>query len=174
MRPAKSLGKCLIKLLPSLVLLALVLPVCAEETATVLQTIDGETLKIEYRGARELIRLLGVDAPPNSGNRKALREAERNGEDVRNVIARGREATSYVKTLVGIGATIRIEFDVEPRNKRGRLQGYVYLSNGSMLNEEIVKGGYAAVSPFPPDLKYRDRFLAAYEEARKNRRGLWR
>jgi len=79
-----------------------------------------------------------VDAPPNRGNRKALREAKRNGEDVRNVIARGREATSYVKALVGIGATIRIEFDVEPRNKRGMLQGYVYLSNGSMLNEEIV------------------------------------
>ncbi len=63
---------------------------------------------------------------------------------------------------------------VEVRNRRGRLLGYVYLFNGSMLNEEIVKGGYAGVSTFPPNLKYQERFLAANEEARKNRRGLWR
>ena len=67
-----------------------------------------------------------------------------------------------------------MEFAVEARNRRGRLLGYVYLSNGSMLNEEIVRGGYDPVSTFPPNLKYLERVLAAYEEARKNRRGLWR
>jgi micrococcal nuclease len=173
-KSVSPLRNSLDKLLPLLILFALVLPVWGQETVTVLQVIDGETIKIEYHGARELIRLIGIDAPPNRANRKALREAEKNGEDVRTVIARGREAASYVKTLAGIGETIRMEFGVEARNRRGRLLGYVYLSNGSMLNEEIVRGGYAAVSTFPPNLKYQERFLAAYEEARKNRRGLWR
>ena len=35
-----------------------------------------------------------------------------------------------------------------------------------MLNEEIAKAGYANV-------KYQDMFLRAYQEARKNKRGLW-
>ena len=97
----------------------MVLPLWGRETATVLQVIDGETIKIEYHDARELIRLIGTDVPPNRANRKALREAERKGEDVRTVIAKGREAVSYVKTLVGIGETIRMEFGVEARNRRG-------------------------------------------------------
>ncbi len=40
------------------------------------------------------------------------------------------------------------------------------LSNGKMLNEEIVKAGYANV-------KYKDRFLKAYKYARERGRGLW-
>ncbi len=53
------------------------------------------------------------------------------------------------------------------RDRYDRLLGYVYLSNGKMLNEEIVKAGYANV-------KYQDRFLKAYQEARERKRGLWR
>ncbi len=35
--------------------------------------------------------------------------------------------------------------DVQQKNRYGSLLGYVYLSNGKMLNEEIVKAGYANV-----------------------------
>ncbi len=42
-----------------------------------------------------------------------------------------------------------------------------------MLNEEIVKAGYANVMTIPPNVKYQDRFLKAYQEARKNKKGLW-
>jgi micrococcal nuclease len=55
-----------------------------------------------------------------------------------------------------------------------RLLGYVYLSNGKMLNEEIVKAGYGNVMTIPPNVKYQDRFLKAYQEARKRKRGLWK
>ncbi len=40
------------------------------------------------------------------------------------------------------------------------------LSNGKMLNEEIIKSGYANVMTIPPNVKYKDRFLKAYQEAR--------
>jgi micrococcal nuclease len=59
------------------------------------------------------------------------------------------------------------------RDKFTRLLGYVYLSNGKLLNEEIVKAGYANVMSIPPDVKYKDRFLRAYKQARKDKRGLW-
>ena len=55
-----------------------------------------------------------------------------------------------------------------------RLLGYVYLSNGKMLNEEIVKAGYANVMTIPPDVKYKDRFSRAYQETRERKGGLWK
>ncbi len=61
----------------------------------------------------------------------------------------------------------------QERDRYGRLLGYVYLSNGKMLNEEIVKAGYANVMTIPPNVKYQDRFLKACQEAREKKRGLW-
>ncbi len=85
----------------------------------------------------------------------------------------GKRATEYVESLVKPGDLITIEFDAQERDRYGRLLGYVYLSNGKMLNEEIVKAGYANVMTIPPNVKYQDRFLKAYQEARKNKKGLW-
>ena len=69
---------------------------------------------------------------------------------------------------------VRIELDVQARDKYGSLLAYVYLSNGKMLNEEIVKAGYANLMTIPPNVKYQETFLRAYREARENKRGLWR
>ena len=55
-----------------------------------------------------------------------------------------------------------------------RLLGYVYLPNGKMLNEEIVKAGYANVMTIPPDVKYKDRFLTAYQNAKERKGELWK
>lgn len=49
-----------------------------------------------------------------------------------------------------------IEFNVVQRDRCGRLLGYVYLSNGKMLNEETVKAGYANIMKIPLNVKYRD------------------
>jgi micrococcal nuclease len=85
----------------------------------------------------------------------------------------GKKATRYVKGLVKPGDLITIELDVQERDRYGRILGYVYLSNGKMLNEEIVKAGYAMIMTIPPNVKYKDRFLKAYQEARESKRGLW-
>ncbi len=68
---------------------------------------------------------------------------------------------------------MEIEFDIEQRDRYGRLLGYVYLSNGKILNEEIVKAGYANVMTIPPNVKYKDRFLKAYKEAREKENKTW-
>ena len=46
--------------------------------------------------------------------------------------------------------------------------------NGRMLNEEIVKSGYANLMTIPPNVKYQEAFLRAYREARENKPGLWK
>ena len=55
-----------------------------------------------------------------------------------------------------------MEFDVQKRDKYGRLLAYVYLSDGKMVNEEIVKAGYANFMTYPPNVKYQEKFLKAY------------
>jgi micrococcal nuclease len=43
-----------------------------------------------------------------------------------------------------------------------------------MLNEEIVMAGYAMIMTIPPNVKHKDRFLKAYQEAREGKVGLWK
>jgi len=86
----------------------------------------------------------------------------------------GKEATKFVKTLVNQDDRVEIEFDVQKRDKYGRLLGYIYLPNGKMLNEEIVKAGYANLLTVPFNVRHQERFSRAYKEARETRRGLWR
>ena len=156
------------------VLLVLTFPLQAKETAAVLGVVDGDTLKIKYEGREENIRFIGIDAPESKPNEKAKRDAQRSGEDLKTIISQGKEATEFVKTMVRPGDKVTIEFDVQTRDKYGRLLGYVYLFNGKMLNEEIVKAGYANLMTYPPNVKCQERFLKAYREARENQRGLWK
>ncbi len=162
------------KLLPFFLILAVAVSLQAKETITVLKVVDGDTLLVNYKGKEESIRLIGIDTPESKANKKAKSDAQRSREDLKTIISQGKEATEFVKTMVRPGDKVTIEFDVQTRDKYGRLLGYVYLFNGKMLNEEIVKAGYANLMTYPPNVKYQERFLKAYREARENQRGLWR
>ena len=164
------------KILSIFIILAFVLPLQAQniskfEFVKVLSVVDGDTLKVNYKGKEESVRPIGIDAPESKPNKKAKMDAQRSGEDLKTIIAMGKEATKYVKTLVKPGDTVRIEFDVQRRDQYRRLLVYVYLSDGKMLNEEMVKAGYANLMTLPPNVKYQEKFLKAYREARENKRG---
>jgi micrococcal nuclease len=75
------------------------------------------------------------------------------------------------KKLV-LGKNIRLEFDVQKRDKYNRLLAYVW-SDGFLVNEELVKEGLAVSETIQPNVKYQDRILKAQQEARKNCRGIW-
>jgi micrococcal nuclease len=135
--------------------------------------VDGDTLTINHNGRKESIRLIGIDTPESKSNKKARKDAMRSNEDLRTIVSLGKEAAQFVKTLVHPGDPVFIEFDRQTRDKYGRLLGYVYLADGTMLNEEIVRAGYANLMTYPPNVKYQDRFLRAYHDARDNNRGLW-
>ncbi|MDD5688541.1 MAG: thermonuclease family protein [Elusimicrobia bacterium] len=144
-------------------------------TAKVLYIIDGDTIKIEYNKKPTSVRLIGIDTPESKNNAKARRDAQRTGKDVRTITTLGKQASDYLKTLVKKGDIIKIVFDVQKTDRYGRLLGYVYLSDSStMLNETIIRAGYASPMTIPPDVKYKDLFLKAYQEARENKRGLWK
>ena len=55
-----------------------------------------------------------------------------------------------------------------------KLLAYVYLENGEMLNEKLVKEGYAKVATYPPNVKYVEKFESLQKQARENKVGFWK
>ena len=60
--------------------------------------------------------------------------------------------------MLSLGGDLYLETDVSDRDRFGRLLRYVWLDFGDgevyLVNEALVRAGYAAFSTFPPDVKY--------------------
>jgi len=110
---------------------------------------DGDTITVLHDRTPEKIRLHGIDCP----------EAKQ---------AFGTKAKQFTsKQVFGQVVTIR----VKDKDRYGRTVGEVVLSDGRVLNHELVKAGFAWHY-----VKYArdDKTLAALErEAREHKRGLW-
>ena len=127
---------------------------------TVSRVVDGDTIELSNR---ERVRYIGIDVPE-------IRE--RNGSGwAYNPRPYGEEARKFNEKLVE-GKSVRLEFDVQKRDKYRRLLAYVY-SGDKMANLEMVREGFAMVYTYPPNIKYAEKFLEAQREARDNKRGLW-
>lgn len=134
----------------------------------VLRVVDGDTLMLS---TRERVRLIGVDTPEHHESQKLYREARRTKQDIKTVQALGKRATQFTKKLCK-GKKVRLEFEERRHDDYGRLLAYVFLEDGTLLNEEIIRQGYGtAYTRFP--FKYRDAFRHLEQEARQNNRGLW-
>jgi len=121
----------------------------ANRSVKVTRVLDGDTIEIE---SGERVRYLGINAP-ESGQpffTEATRENER---------------------LVA-GRTVALEFDVQTQDRYKRLLAYVWVGD-VLVNEEIVKNGYAVIETIQPNVKYQDLILKAQQEARNACRGLW-
>jgi hypothetical protein len=84
----------------------------------------------------------------------------------------GAEATAKNRELVG-GKSVYLEKDVSETDRYGRLLRYVYLADGTLVNRELVRLGYAQIATYPPDVKYEAQIRAAQREAMDAGRGLW-
>lgn len=127
-------------------------------TVRVVRVVDGDTIEVSINGTAEKVRLIGVDTP----------------ETVHPTIGEepyGREASNFTKKML-TDKEIKLEFDVEERDRYGRLLAYVWLDE-ELFNEVLLKEGYAQLATYPPNVKYVERFKAAQKEAREAGRGLW-
>ena len=148
-------------------------PLQKAEMAQIVKVIDGDTFEIQYLGKIEKVRLIGIDTPEAHANAKAVKDAARTGADINVIVEQGNDAKNFVKQFVPGGTQVRMEVDVNDRDKYGRLLAYLFLEDGRMINEEIVKAGYANLMTYPPNVRYKERFLSAYRFARENKKGLW-
>lgn len=134
------------------------------------RVIDGDTIQLE---SGERVRLIGIDTPEMHESDKLYRDSQRTQQDISTIQKLGRRAYAFTKDLVE-GKRVSLEFDVEKRDTYKRLLAYVYLKDGTFVNAEIVRGGYASLMAIPPNVKYANLLLKLYQEARINKRGLWR
>jgi micrococcal nuclease len=125
-------------------------------SAVVRRVVDGDTIELENG---ERIRYIGMDTP----------ESVKPGVLVQCF---AKEAAAFNRGLVE-GKTVRLERDVSDRDKYGRLLRYVYLDDGTFVNEVLVQEGYAYAVSYPPDVVKQDVFRAAERAARDTKRGLW-
>lgn len=131
------------------------------ELFTVIKIVDGDTFWADNGTEKGIkIRLIGVDAPES---RKTFKK---------EIGYFGKEAKEYLKYLL-TDKRVKLEFDVTKTDQYGRTLAYVYLEDGTFVNAELVKNGFAMVMTVPPNVKYADLFLKLQQDARENNRGLW-
>ena len=134
------------------------------------RVVDGDTLVLENG---ERVRLIGIDTPELHESAKLDRDARSTGQDPRAIQELGRQAYEVTKNLVE-GKRVSLEFDAQRFDRYKRLLAYVYLLDGTFVNAEIVKLGYASLMKIPPNIKYAVLFVQLYAEARQAKRGLWK
>lgn len=126
------------------------------------EVIDGDTIKILYEGELTSLRLIGVDAPE-------INHPEIGKECFGN--ASSQFLRSYLKNK-----TIYLEFDPTQQkyDKYSRLLAYIFLKNGTNVNKQLIRKGYAKEYTYDNKYKFRQEFLSAQRYAKKNNKGLWK
>ncbi len=127
-------------------------PPATASPCTLSRVIDADSVRCT--DGRE-IRLLSIDAPEI---------AQRPWGD---------EARRAFIELAPPGTRLTVEYDAERTDDFGRDLAYLFLSGGTLLNEELVARGYAVAFVIPPNRRYERRIRAAEERARAGGTGLW-
>jgi micrococcal nuclease len=130
--------------------------------AQVLSVTDGDTIRVSIDNRSVAIRYIGIDTPETVDPRTSVE-------------CFGREAAAFNRQLVE-GKTVELEKDVSELDRFGRTLRYVWIERGSemvMVNEELVRNGFATSSTYPPDVKHQERLRGLEAAARAQGLGLW-
>lgn len=128
-------------------------------SATVVHVVDGDTIVAAFHdGHTEIVRVLGVDTPETVDPRKPVQ-------------CFGPEASAYAKSQL-TGRPVRLEFDVERRDRYGRLLAYV-LVDGHRYEDDLLRRGLARLLVIAPNGSHARAMLAEELGARRAGRGLW-
>ena len=128
------------------------------DEAEVTRVYDGDTIEALLSGRSEKIRYIGIDTPEMSDTREPVLELAREARDANRRLVERR--------------VVRLEQDVQSRDTYGRLLAYVWIGD-TLVNELLVREGFAAARSFPPNVRHQERLRAAEAEARAAGRRLW-
>jgi micrococcal nuclease len=132
------------------------------EEAMVVSVTDGDTIRVTIDGVEYPVRYIGIDAPETV--------------DPNSPVAWMGEEASAANALLVADRTVTLEKDVSETDSFGRLLRYVWLSTDTgwlLINEELVRRGFASASPYPPDVNHQFLLELAEREARSDEVGLW-
>jgi len=120
---------------------------------------DGDTIVLE---GGERVRYNGVNAPEIAHEDHGKR-AEPHGNTAK------RFNIKLVKAK-----KVRLEFDIERRDRYGRLLAYVFLPDDTFVNVEMVANGVAYFLPGTVNNRYGKLLLKSQRQAMSARKGMWR
>jgi micrococcal nuclease len=123
--------------------------------------VDGDTIDVDMNGSVETVRFIGVDTP----------ETHKPNTPVQ---CYGPDAAAHTKVAISRFGKVRLQADPldTNRDRYGRLLRYVYLPDGTLLDEQIIQQGYGfAYLSFP--FSKSDQFAADQKAAQTAKAGLW-
>ncbi|MDQ5931421.1 MAG: micrococcal nuclease [Patescibacteria group bacterium] len=126
----------------------------------VTRVVDGDTFEVSIGDTVEKVRMLGIDTPESVDPRRPVQ-------------CFAKEATKKLKELIeGQEVVLTQDYSNDDRDKYGRMLRYVARMDGLLVNEEMIKEGYAyAYIKFP--FERREAYLKLQTGARTMGRGLW-
>jgi micrococcal nuclease len=118
----------------------------------VTRIIDGDT--IEISGNKRHVRLIGIDTAEV-------------GECY-------RDQSSKMTAGLLLGQQVKVETDINEMDNFGRVLGYVYTADGTMVNRKLLEAGAGEFFYDSVNVKYQKELIAAAENARANEVGFWK
>ena len=135
--------------------LAATTPIIKQESVEVVKVIDGDTVRVKVNGKEESVRLIGIDTPEKNECFE-------------------KEATEKAKELME-NKKIKLEADdsQDNRDKYDRLLRYIYLEDGTLINEKLIEEGYGTEYTYKIPYKFQTEFKAAEKIAKGEKMGIW-
>lgn len=132
-----------------------------KEPATLIKAIDGDTVKLMYKGKPMTFRLLLIDTPETKHPKKGVEKY-------------GPEASAFTKNMVENAKKIEVEFDKgQKTDKYGRGLAYIY-ADGKMVNQTLVRQGLAKVAyVYKPNNTHEQLLRKSEAQAKKEHLNIW-
>jgi len=123
------------------------------EIGLVTEVVDGDTIEVTIDSQAFAVRYIGIDTPEPG--------------DPGGVEAKAKNSELVSDQVVTLGR------DVSETDRFDRLLRYVYLSDGTFVNAELVRSGYARAKAYQPDVKCQVLLEQIQGEAQVSGLGLW-
>lgn len=136
--------------------LACVSQASSDDFFSVRRVYDGDTIQLE-NGMH--VRYIGINAPE-------IAHQDKPGEPF------GPEALAFNEKIV-LSKPVRIQGDIEASDQYNRRLAYVFLRDGTFVNQEIVRIGLAHVLYKAPNIIHDAVLLKSQQEAMKAGKGMW-
>jgi len=117
------------------------------EQAQIMSVTDGDTIRVSVDGVEDRVRLYHIDAPETRNPNMAPQ-------------CGGTEATAFMEYVLGFApnGTVWLEYDQTQRDRYDRRLAYVWFElKGEvyLVNEVLVRTGWAESQTYKPDVRYR-------------------
>ncbi|MHC8949248.1 thermonuclease family protein [Sphingobacterium hungaricum] len=122
---------------------------------------DGDTFWcVNHKNEKVKIRFIGIDSPESRNAFKKKKQPF------------GKEASAFTSNLI-MDKFVKLTFDIDSLDPFGRTLAYVYLQDGTFVNEEIIRNGFATIMTVAPNVKFENKFIKAQRYARERKLGMW-